>query len=146
MRVVHVIGNVLWLVLAGIWLALGYALGAVVLCITIIGIPFGIQAFKLAAFSMWPFGRTVVRSVEGGCLEVGFNIVWLVLFGWTLFLGHVVVGAILCLTIVGIPFGIQAFKLSVLALWPFGRSVLGVGARRSGSDVVYAVPVDPTVR
>jgi uncharacterized membrane protein YccF (DUF307 family) len=121
---VKTIGNVLWLVLAGVWLAIAYALAGLVLCITIIGIPFGVQAFKLAAFSLWPFGRRVVRRPDGGCLEVGFNVVWLVLFGWEIFLGHLVAGALLCITIIGIPFGIQAFKLSVLALWPFGREIV----------------------
>ena len=137
------IGNILWLVLAGFWLALGYALAGLVTCITIIGIPFGIQAFKLAAFSLWPFGRSVERSPDGGCLEVGFNILWLVVFGWGLFLAHVAAGIALCITIIGIPFGIQAFKLSVLALWPFGRRVVDAGASVSGS---FAVPADPTRR
>jgi uncharacterized membrane protein YccF (DUF307 family) len=123
MGAARLIGNVLWILLAGIWLALGYAAAGLVLCITIIGIPFGIQAFKLAMFALWPFGRTVVRSAEGGCLEVGFNILWLFLVGWELFLAHLLAGALLCITIIGIPFGIQAFKMSVLALWPFGRSV-----------------------
>ena len=142
----RVIGNVLWLVLAGIWLALGYALAGVVLCITIIGIPFGIQAFKLAGFTLWPFGRTVVRSPEGGCLEVGFNILWLIVAGWALFLSHLLAGLLLCITIIGIPFGIQAFKLSVLALWPFGRSVVDVDDVPPGAVVVQAVPSDPTRR
>lgn len=118
------IGNILWFILAGIWLALGYALAGLVLCITIIGIPFGIQALKLAQFSLWPCGRDVQRAPEGGCLEVGFNVLWLVLFGWELFLAHLAAGLLLCVTIIGIPFGIQAFKLSVLALWPFGRRVV----------------------
>lgn len=118
------IGNILWFILAGIWLALGYALAGLVLCITIIGIPFGIQALKLAQFSLWPFGRDVQRAPEGGCLEVGFNVLWLVLFGWELFLAHLAAGLLLCVTIIGIPFGFQAFKLSVLALWPFGRRVV----------------------
>jgi uncharacterized membrane protein YccF (DUF307 family) len=122
---VRTIGNILWVVLAGIWLALGYALSGLVLCVTIIGIPFGIQAFKLAHLSLWPFGRTTVPAGEsGGCLEVGFNVLWLVFFGWELFLLHLVTGALLCITIIGIPFGIQAFKLSVLSLWPFGREVV----------------------
>jgi uncharacterized membrane protein YccF (DUF307 family) len=121
---VKTIGNVLWFLLAGIWLAIGYAVSGLVLCITIIGIPFGVQAFKLAGFSLWPFGRSVVRRPAGGCLETGFNLVWLVIFGWGMFLAHLVAGALLCITIIGIPFGVQAFKLSVLALWPFGREVV----------------------
>jgi uncharacterized membrane protein YccF (DUF307 family) len=121
---VRTIGNILWLVLAGIWLAIGYAVAGAVLCITIIGIPFGVQAFKLSAFSLWPFGREVVRRPEGGCLEAAFNLIWLVLFGWEMFLAHLLAGALLCITIIGIPFGVQAFKLSVLSLWPFGREVI----------------------
>jgi uncharacterized membrane protein YccF (DUF307 family) len=95
-----------------------------VLCITIIGIPFGIQAFKLAAFSLWPFGRHVVRRPTGGCFEAVFNVVWLVFFGWWIFLAHLLAGTLLCITIIGIPFGIQAFKLSGLALLPFGREIV----------------------
>ena len=107
------IGNLLWLILGGIWLALGYLLGGLVMCVTIIGIPFGIQAFKMAGLVLWPFGRTVVaRPDAGGVAEVIFNVIWLVL--------------VLCLTIIGIPFGIQSFKLSVLALWPFGREIVEV--------------------
>jgi uncharacterized membrane protein YccF (DUF307 family) len=122
---VRVIGNILWVVLAGIWLALGYAISGALLCVTIVGIPFGIQAFKLAQLSLWPFGRTTVPAQgSSGCLQVGFNLLWLVLFGWGLFLLHLLTGALLCLTIIGIPFGIQAFKLSVLSLWPFGRTVV----------------------
>jgi uncharacterized membrane protein YccF (DUF307 family) len=121
----RIIGNILWLVLGGLWLAVGYGLAGLALCFTIIGIPFGIQAFKLAEFTLLPFGRTVVDAPEGGgCLSVVFNALWLVFFGWELFVGHLLSGVALCLTIVGIPFGIQAFKLSVLALWPFGRVVV----------------------
>lgn len=119
------LGNILWFILAGIWLAAGYAVSGLLLCLTIIGIPFAVQAFKLAGFSLWPFGRTVVaRRDSGGILELVVNVLWLVLFGWELFLAHLVAGALLCLTIVGIPFGVQAFKLSVLALLPFGREVV----------------------
>lgn len=123
------IGNILWLLLAGIWLALGYAIGGLVMCITIIGIPFGIQSFKLAGLALWPFGRTTQMGSSGGCLEVAFNIIWLVLFGWGIFVAHLVAGALLCITIIGIPFGIQAFKLSTLALWPFGRVIVRTDSR-----------------
>lgn len=119
------LGNLLWLILAGIWLAVGYATSGFLLCLTVVGIPFGIQAFKLAVFTLWPFGRKVVEAPGGaGCLSLAFNVLWLLLFGWELFLGHLVSGLLLCATIVGIPFGIQAFKLSVLALWPFGQQVV----------------------
>ena len=119
------IGNILWFLLAGLWLALGYAAAGLLMCITIIGIPFGIQAFKLAGFVLWPFGRTVVPTPDsGGVLEIIFNIIWLVLVGWGIFLTHIASGIVQCSTIIGIPFGIQSFKLSVLALWPFGRTVV----------------------
>ena len=134
------VGNILWLVLAGVWLAAAYVVAGVLLCITIIGIPFGLQAFKLAGFSLWPFGRTVVDAPGGGCLQAGFNVVWLVLFGWALFLAWVVAGVLLCITIIGIPFGLQAFKMSVLALWPFGRAI--VDADSVSGKVVVAVPTD----
>jgi uncharacterized membrane protein YccF (DUF307 family) len=119
------IGNVLWFILAGVWLAISYAVAGLALCITIVGIPFGIQAFKLAGFVLWPFGRTVVvNPSRTGVLEVLFNLIWLVLFGWGIFVVHVVSAVVLCLTIIGIPFGIQSLKLSVLALWPFGRMIV----------------------
>ncbi len=119
------IGNILWFLLAGLWLALGYALAGLLMCVTIIGIPFGIQAFKLAGFVLWPFGRTVVPTPDsGGLLEILFNLLWLVLVGWGIFITHIVSGVLLCITIIGIPFGIQSFKLSVLALWPFGPTVV----------------------
>jgi len=121
----RLIGNILWLVLAGLWLAAGYAVGGALLCLTIIGIPFGIQAFKLAGFVIWPFGRTVVRSPEGGgVLQVIFNVLWLIVAGWEIFLVSITAGILLCVTIIGIPFGIQAFKLAGLALWPFGRTIV----------------------
>ena len=119
------LGNILWLVLAGIWLAIGYTVAGLLMCITIIGIPFGIQAFKLAGFVLWPFGRTVVAKPEAlGVLDIIFNVLWLFLVGWELFLVSIAAGILLCITIIGIPFGIQAFKLSLLALWPFGRIVV----------------------
>lgn len=126
------IGNILWFILGGLWLALGYVIGAIVMCITIIGIPFGIQSFKLAGLALWPFGRTTAMGDSGGFLEIVFNIIWLVLFGWGIFIAHLILGAILCITIIGIPFGIQAFKISTLALWPFGRVIV-----RTNSSVSY---------
>jgi uncharacterized membrane protein YccF (DUF307 family) len=119
------LGNLLWLVFSGFWLALGYAASGAVLCLTIIGIPFGLQAFKLAAFTLWPFGSKVVDAPGGGGpLSLVFNVLWLIFFGWGLFLAHLATGLLLCVTIIGIPFGLQSFKLSVLALWPFGRTVV----------------------
>ena len=117
--------NVIWLVFAGIELALAYALAGVVMMITIIGIPFGIQAFKLAGFALWPFGRVVIpnhnASVLGSTLG---NTLWLILAGWWLALAHILTGIALCFTIIGIPMGIASFKMVGLATWPFGRTVV----------------------
>lgn len=118
------IGNVLWLVLAGWWLALLYVLAGVLACVLVVTIPFGIAAFRLAGYTLWPFGRRVVLHRGAGVPSVIGNIVWIVLFGWELFLAHLVAGLLLVLTIVGIPLGLASFKLSVLALVPLGTRVV----------------------
>jgi uncharacterized membrane protein YccF (DUF307 family) len=124
----RLVGNVLWFVLAGIWMAIAYVIAGIVQCITIIGIPFGLQSFKLAGYALWPFGRVVVertdRSPGLSCLG---NVIWLVLAGFWLALGHVLTGLLLCITIIGIPFGIASFKLAGLALVPFGKVVVRAG-------------------
>lgn len=117
--------NVIWLVFAGVELAIGYVVGGLVMMITIIGIPFGIQAFKLAGFALWPFGRAVVPAPEAsGVLAAIGNVLWVVLVGWWLALGHVIFGIVLCLTIIGIPMGIASFRMTSMALWPFGRTIV----------------------
>ena len=117
--------NVLWLFLSGIWLAFGYLVSGVVLCILLVTIPFGIQCFKLAGFALWPFGRTVVRrpGANPGLTALG-NLVWLVLVGFWMALAHVITGVLLCLTVVGIPLGLGNFKLVPMVLLPFGRQVV----------------------
>lgn len=121
----RVILNVIWLVFAGVELAVGYIIGGLVMMVTIIGIPFGIQAFKLAGFAIWPFGRAVVPAPESsGVLSAIGNVLWVVLVGWWLALGHVIFGLVLCLTIIGIPMGIASFKMTSIALWPFGRTIV----------------------
>ena len=120
-----VLGNILWLVLAGLWLGISYLFAGILSCLTIIGIPFGIQSFKLAGYALWPFGRVVIERPNAdralGCLG---NVTWLVLGGWWLALLQACSGLILFLTIVGIPFGIVSFRMAGLALWPFGRMVV----------------------
>ena len=117
--------NVLWLVLAGIWLALGYVLAAVLMAITIIGIPFAKQALKLAGYAVWPFGRTLVPSeTRHKGLSVFANVLWFVLVGWWLALEHLVVGVVLCITIIGIPLGVGSIKMAGAALVPFGKEVV----------------------
>jgi len=119
------IGNLLWLVLAGIWLSIGYLVAGVICCITIIGIPFGVQSFKLAGYALWPFGRVVVRRPDANDgVSVIANVIWLVFGGIWLALGHVVAGLLLCITIIGIPFGVASFKMAGLALVPFGKEIV----------------------
>jgi uncharacterized membrane protein YccF (DUF307 family) len=121
----NLLGNILWIIFGGLELALGYFVGGALLCITIIGIPFGLQAFKIGVFALLPFGQTTVVGVGGsGCLSTLFNILWAVTFGIFLALGHMVIGALLCITIIGIPFGLQHFKLMAVALTPFGREIV----------------------
>jgi uncharacterized membrane protein YccF (DUF307 family) len=117
--------NVIWLILAGIWLALGYLIAAVIMVIFIITIPFAKQAWKLAGYALWPFGRTLVPSAtRGKGTSVVGNILWFVLVGWWLALEHLMVGILLCITIIGIPLGVGNFKLIPLALAPFGRDIV----------------------
>jgi len=116
--------NIIWLLLSGLWLAIGYALAGVVMFILIITIPFGIQAFKLAGYSLWPFGRTVVKRPEAGGASVVGNILWLVLAGWWLALGHLVTAVLLAITIIGLPLAYANVKLVPVALWPFGREIV----------------------
>ena len=129
--------NIIWLVLAGVWLALAYLVAAVLLAITIIGLPFAKQSLKLARYALWPFGRALVQSPTRlrGLSAVG-NVLWFVLAGWWLALAHILTGIALCLTIIGIPLGIADFKMAGAALVPFGRSV--VRARELNPGMVAA--------
>lgn len=120
----RLIGNVIWFVLAGFWLALGYVVAGILACVLIITIPFGIAAFRLAGFVIWPFGRTAVFKPEAGAFTLIGNIVWLIVFGWELAIAHLVAGALLCVTIVGIPLGIACWKMVPLALLPLGRRIV----------------------
>jgi uncharacterized membrane protein YccF (DUF307 family) len=127
------LGNILWLVLAGWWLALGYVIAGLVAFVLIITIPFGIAAFRLAGFVVWPFGRTVVWKRQAGVWSVVGNILWIVLLGWELVLAHLVAGLLLCLTVIGIPLGLACWKMVPLALVPLGREVVPVeDAARGG--------------
>jgi len=123
---VRLIANILWFVLAGLWLAIGYLAAALVMFILIITIPFALQAVKLAAFALWPFGRTVLKRPDAGAPSVIGNILWLILAGWWLAIGHLVTGILLCITIIGIPLGLGNFKLIPISLWPFGRDIVPI--------------------
>lgn len=129
-RSLGTIGNVIWVVLAGIWLAIGYLVAAFFSAITIIGIPFAIQALKLAGYALWPFGKVVVKRSEAGAFSLIGNVIWFVLAGIGLAVLHFLTGVVLCLTIIGIPLGLANFKLARLALWPMGRVVVPAGFAR----------------
>ena len=132
-----VVLNIIWLVLAGFWLFLTYLIAAVVMFITIIGIPFGLQSLKLAVFALWPFGRVVVhRPGTSNTLSVIGNVLWFLLAGWYLALAHLVTGIVLCITIIGIPLGIANFKLIPLALVPFGKDIARKG--ETAEQVAYS--------
>ena len=119
------IGNIIWFVFGGLLISLGYFLGGLVLCLTIVGIPFGIKVMRLGAFALWPFGgRVMPRENPVGCLSTILNIIWIVFGGIEVAFAHLVTGVIFCITIIGIPFGLQHFKLMTLALVPFEHEVV----------------------
>ncbi len=117
------IGNALWFLLCGVWLGIAYLVAGLLACVTIIGIPFGIQSFKLAGYVMWPFGRQLVESSGHRFSKGVMNIVWIVIGGFWLALTHLLFGIVLCLTIIGIPFGLKNFSMARLAMFPFDFSV-----------------------
>jgi len=121
---VSLFGNIIWFLFGGFLAALGYVIGGLGLCLTIVGIPFGIQQIKLGIATLAPFGKEVVELPDANSpLRVIFNVIWLILFGWEIAIVHLVFAAILALTIVGIPFAMQHIKLIPLSLLPFGRDL-----------------------
>jgi len=116
------LGNIIWLIFGGIITALLWFLAGLILCVTIIGIPFGVQCFKISQFILWPFGRQISLGNfgVGGLL---LNIIWVIFLGWELAITHLVIGAFFCITIIGIPFGLQHFKFAQLGLIPFGAEI-----------------------
>ena len=116
--------NIVWLVLEGIWMAIAYAIAGLICLILIVTIPFGIAAFRIASYVLWPFGRTAERRPDAGVGSVIGNVLWIVLFGWWLALGHVIAGVALCLTISGIPLGIASFKIVPITLLPLGTRIV----------------------
>ena len=116
--------NVIWLIFGGLWLALGYVVAGPVLGITIIGIPFAIASFRMANFALWPFGRRLVDEPGAGAFSTIGNVLWLLLAGWWLAIGHIVTGIAQCITIIGIPLGIANFKLLPVSLFPMGKRIV----------------------
>lgn len=116
--------NIIWLVLSGFWMFLGYLLAGVVLCILILTIPWGIASFRIGVFALWPFGRTIVEKPRAGVGSFLGNVVWVILAGWWLAIGHILTGVAMCLTIIGIPLGIASFKLVPVSLMPLGKDIV----------------------
>ncbi|MFT6998533.1 MAG: uncharacterized membrane protein YccF (DUF307 family) [Cryomorphaceae bacterium] len=122
-----IIGNIIWLIFGGLIAALEYLISSVLMMITIVGIPFGIQTLKLAGLALWPFGKKVVaHERSNGCLYIIFNVIWILVGGIWISLTHVLFGVLLFITIIGIPFAKQHFKLASLALTPFGKDVVSI--------------------
>ena len=138
----RLVGNIIWFVFAGLWLAIGYAIAALFCFILIITIPFGVASLRIAMFTLWPFGRVVVPKPNKGAGSAIGNVIWFVIAGWWLTLVHIFTGVLLCLTIIGIPLGLANFKLINVGLRPFGREIVSVdeAKRRAGSAPV-TVPV-----
>lgn len=119
-----VIGNIIWIIFGGLILCFEYFIAALIFCITIVGIPFGLQLFKMASLALWPFGREVCNKEKAnGCLSTFMNIIWILVFGIWLALEHFFIGIIFFITIIGIPFGKQHMKLAAIALTPFGKEI-----------------------
>jgi uncharacterized membrane protein YccF (DUF307 family) len=119
------VGNLLWFLLAGLWTSIAYVLAGALCIIFIVTIPLAIPSFRMASYVIWPFGRTVVKNPERGkALAVAANIVWVILFGWWLALIHLFTGAILCVTVIGIPLGLAQMKMAPLAFAPYGKLIV----------------------
>ena len=121
----NTLGNLIWLLFGGLLSALGYIIGGVVLCVTIVGLPWGLQCFKIAGLVLWPFGKKVISNQNSsGCLSLLCNIIWLLCGGLYTALVHVFFGVLLCITVIGIPFRLQHFKLVEISLMPFGKTIV----------------------
>ncbi|MYX37740.1 MULTISPECIES: YccF domain-containing protein [Streptomycetaceae] len=128
MKAVNIVLNVVWLIIWGLWMAIGYALLGLLMFVFIITIPWGIASLRIANYVLWPFGRTTVERHDAGVASLLGNIIWLVLAGIWLAIGHVIAGVAFCLTIIGIPFGIANFKMVPISLVPLGREIVPVDA------------------
>ena len=138
----RIILNVIWLLLCGLWMAIFYILAGVLAFVLIITIPFGIAAFRIAGYVLWPFGRTIEPRDDAGAGALIGNIIWIIVFGWWLALGHLVTGVLLCLTIIGIPLGIANFKIIPISLVPLGIRVVSTARRLFMRHVVAGIDID----
>jgi uncharacterized membrane protein YccF (DUF307 family) len=138
--VVRLLLNIIWFVLAGLWMAIGYAFAALICFILIITIPFGIASLRIAVFALWPFGKTVVRRDDAGVGSAIGNVLWFLLCGWWLAIAHAITGVLLCLTIIGIPLGLANFKLIPVSLFPMGRDIVSVEQAQTLAGPTVHVP------
>jgi uncharacterized membrane protein YccF (DUF307 family) len=120
----RVVLNLIWLILSGFWMAVAYVVAGIVCCILIITIPFGLAAFRIANFALWPFGRTIVAKPGAGTPSFLGNVIWFLVAGLWLAIGHLVTGVLMCLTIIGIPLGLASFKLIPVSLAPLGKDIV----------------------
>jgi uncharacterized membrane protein YccF (DUF307 family) len=130
---VRLVLNLIWFVLSGLWLALGYALAGIIMLIPIVTIPFAIASFRLAAFVIWPFGRTVVRKPTAGAASAVGNVLWFLLAGVWIAIGHVLTAGLLAVTIIGIPLAVANVKLAAVALAPLGKDIVDIHDPRAAS-------------
>ncbi|GAA1272079.1 YccF domain-containing protein [Pseudonocardia aurantiaca] len=128
--------NVIWLLLCGIWLAIGYVIAGVICCLLIVTIPFGLASFRIADFSLWPFGRQLVRRPDAGAPSTIGNVIWIIFAGWWLALAHLTTAVALAVTIIGIPLALANLKLIPVSLVPLGRVIV---PRDAGQDTRYPV-------
>lgn len=130
MALLRLILNIIWIFVAGFWLALGYVFAGVVCCVLIVTIPFGVASFRMAKYAIWPFGRDLVRRQGAGGGSTFLNIIWLIVAGWWLAIGHIVTAAGLAVTIIGIPMAWASIKMIPVALAPFGNEIVESGHAR----------------
>ena len=119
-----ILGNIVWLIFGGLLIALVYYIVGLFMCITIVGIPFGVQLFKLGTYALWPFGHELVNvPTQSGCLTTVMNLIWILLGWWVIAVCHLVFGLLFCITIVGVPWGVQHFKMAISSIFPFGKEL-----------------------
>lgn len=126
--------NIIWLIFGGLWLALGYFVAGVVMCILIITIPFGIASFRIGLYALWPFGKTVVDKPTAGVMSLIGNVIWLILAGVWLAIGHIVSAFLMAITIIGIPLAIANLKMIPVSLLPLGKDIVSVDSRNQAQQ------------
>jgi uncharacterized membrane protein YccF (DUF307 family) len=125
--------NIIWLIFGGLWMAIAYVIAGIICFVLIVTIPFGIASMRIAGYVLWPFGRTIEVRRNSGVASLIGNIIWILLFGWWLALGHLLTGIAMCLTIIGIPLGLASFKIIPITLMPLGTQIIPADDRRFGA-------------